>query len=324
MVWRRLLVSSGLLLLLSACSGALDPAGAGARRIADLWWVMFWVGLIPMVIVLVILVLAALGRKPGKSMTDGRIILGGGVVLSSMLLIPVVAMTVMVERDLHSEQGELVIDVVGHQYWWDLFYPHPDDDGAAVRTANEIHIPVGEPVTLRVTSHDVIHSIWIPEIHGKIDLIPGRTNEITIHAEESGVYQGRCAEFCGLGHGVMRLLVVASEPHEFEEWLRDESEPVDLDVDTETRRIFANSCAPCHTVRGLFEMTEIFEGDYGPDLTHLASRRMIGANLLPNTPQALARWIVDPQGVKPGNLMPDVGLGADELDIVLELLERLR
>lgn len=315
-------------LLVAGCAGALDPAGPGASRIAGLWWVLFWVGLIPVVIVTVLLVMIATGKvAPGKDrgglLTERRMILYGGLVLSTLLLVPVVAMTIVVERDIRQAegQGEFTIEVIGHQYWWEVIYPGPDGENT-VHSANEIHIPVGVPVNVRVTSNDVIHSIWVPEVQGKIDLIPGHTNEIIFHADREGVYRGQCAEFCGLGHAMMRLVVVASPADEFEEWLESESGPADIDVPTDTLRIFANSCAPCHTIKGVFD-NEAFEGDYGPDLTHFASRRMIGANLLPNTIEAQARWIVDPQGVKPGNRMPNVGLNSNDLNAILELLGQL-
>jgi cytochrome c oxidase subunit II len=309
--------------LLAACGGgALEPSGAGASRIADLWWVMFWLGLVPLVLVLGIIVAAATKREPGRFVTDRRMILYGGVLLSSLLLVPVVVVTTLVERDLRSDHGDgLIIELVGHQFWWDVFYPDPTGDGV-VRTANEIHIPVGETVILRVTSSDVIHSVWIPELHGKIDLIPGRVNELTLHAERAGVFEGRCGEFCGIGHALMGLVVVASPRAEFDDWLWQQSQPASIEVPTATRQAFANSCGPCHTVRGLFD-EEAFEGDYGPDLTHFASRRTIGASLLPNTTEALARWIVDPQGIKPGNRMPNVGLGAEDLNAIIALLREL-
>lgn len=309
--------------LVSCSGGVLDPSGAGARRITDVWWVMFWVGLIPLAIVLIILTLTAAGRQPGRLFTDRRIIVYGGVVLSSLLLVPVVAVTMLAERDLrHTDEAALTIEVVGHQFWWDVYYPDPTGEGT-VRGANEIHIPVGEPVVLRVTSNDVIHSLWVPEIHGKIDLIPGHTNELTVQADEAGVFRGQCAEFCGIGHALMRLIVVAAPPDEFDQWLIEQSQPADVTISSGLRQTFGNSCAPCHTVRGIFEIPETFEGDFGPDLTHFASRRMIGANILPNTPEALARWIIDPQGVKPGNRMPDVGLDADDLDDIIALLNEL-
>jgi cytochrome c oxidase subunit II len=323
-VRRRLFLGFAMAPLLGACGGgALEPSGAGAGRIADLWWVMFWLGVVPLVLVIGIIVAAATNRERGRFFTDQRMIVYGGVVLSSLLLIPVVVMTMLVERDLWSDRGDgLNIDIVGHQFWWDVFYPDPAGDGV-VRAANEIHIPVGEPVVLRVTSSDVIHSVWIPELHGKIDLIPGRVNELTIHAEQPGVFEGRCAEFCGIGHALMGLVVVATPREEFDDWLWQQSQPASVEVSTATRQTYANSCGPCHTVRGLYD-DETFEGVYGPDLTHFASRRTIGASLLPNTDEALARWIVDPQGIKPGNRMPDVGLGAEDLNAIIELLRELR
>lgn len=318
---KRLLLASTL--LLTGCGGALDPKGPGAERIADLWWVMFWVGLIPLVVVCVLLVMVVTGRGPQRFLTEGRLIVYGGVAFSAVLLVPVVVMTIVTERAMDAgPDGELVIDVTGHQFWWDITYPAPDGEGT-VRTANELHIPAGQPVELLVTSVDVIHSIWVPEIQGKIDMIPGTVNQLTVEAAEPGVYKGRCAEFCGIGHGVMRLLVVAHTPEDFDTWLEAEAAPARVtEVDAGTRQVFGNSCAPCHTVQGLFE-DQTFEGDFGPDLTHFASRRMIGANLLPNTSEALARWITDPQGVKPGNRMPDVGLDPEELNQVIDLLNGL-
>ncbi len=318
----RVPLAASMVLLLGACGGALEPSGVGARRIADLTWMMFWLGLVPLVLVVGIIVAAAARREPGPFVTDRRMIVYGGVVLSSLLLVPVVVMTTLVERDLRADQSDgLVIEVVGHQFWWDIFYPDPSGSGT-VRAANEIHIPVGEPVVLRVTSSDVIHSVWIPELHGKIDLIPGRINELTLHAERAGVFEGRCGEFCGIGHALMGLVVVATPRAEFDEWLWQQSLPASIDVPTATRQTYANACGPCHTVRGLFE-DETFEGIYGPDLTHFASRRTIGASLLPNTNEALARWIVDPQGIKPGNRMPNVGLGAEDLNAIIALLREL-
>jgi len=312
-------------LLVTGCGGALEPAGPVAGRIADLWWVLFWLGAAGFTVVGVILLLVSTGRESPDFVTDRHLILFGGIIMSLVLTIPAVVMTVVVERDLHQglrESTEIEIDLIGHQFWWDVVYRSGGDE---IRTANEIHIPTGEPVKLIVTSADVIHSVWIPEIAGKIDLIPGHSNELILHADTDGVYEGRCAEFCGLSHALMKLIVVASPREEFDVWLEGQASPADVEIDAGVRQAFANSCAPCHTVRGLFEdeISETFLGDFGPDLTHLASRRMIGANLIPNTPEGLARWIVDPQGVKPGNRMPDVGLSPDDLNEIIDFLQEL-
>lgn len=318
---RRLWLLAGSALLLAACGGVVEPAGQGARSISNLWWLMFWLGLIPILIVVGFIVTIVVRRRPNESrLTDRHMVIYGGVVLSSVLLIPVIIATAVTQLNIGVEGDDrLEIELTGHQFWWDIQYVNGDE---RVRSANELHIPTDTPVDLHLTSVDVIHSVWIPEIHGKMDLIPGQTNTLEIQADEPGVYEGRCAEFCGLGHALMQLVVVAHPPDEFQTWLEAEAAPAQIDVDTGTMQEYANSCAPCHTIRGVFD-DPIYEGDFGPDLTHLASRRQIGANILPNTREALGRWIIDPQGVKPGNRMPDVGLDGPALSDILDLLSQL-
>ena len=328
---------------LTALASALDPAGEGAERIAELWWVLLAATLVPFVVVVVVLVLGLLrGRgdveRPPllERLSDRQFVLLGGVGLPVLVIVPVVAMTIGVARSLEGAAAQpsvegLRIEVHGHQFWWDLRYPAPGASdpraSGSFRTANEIHIPVDTDVTLVLTSEDVIHSFWVPQLHGKIDLIPGRVNELTIRADRPGTYEGRCGEFCGLGHAAMRLVVIAHEEERFREWWRREAGPVDpaalAAADQGLRQTFANSCGPCHTVREMFESPDVFAGDFGPDLTHLASRNRLG-NLVPNTREGLGRWIVDPQGVKPGNKMPDVGLEGDDLAEIVEFLRRLR
>lgn len=318
---RRAVLISLLTISLGACGSGIEPAGEAARRIDRLTTTMFWLGLIPMVVVVGIIVAIVLWRRRHRSpVTERHFVMGGGVVFSILLLVPVIVLTAVTQLNLGIDGDDrLEIEITGHQWWWDIRYV--TDDGM-VRTANELHVPTDTPIDLRLTSADVIHSVWIPELHGKIDLIPDQVNTLEIHVDEPGVYEGNCAEFCGIAHALMRLLVVAHPPAEFETWLAEETAPPQVDVDIATMQEFANSCAPCHTVRGLFD-DHAYEGDFGPDLTHLASRRMIGANILPNTPEALARWIVDPEGAKPGNRMPDVGLDAEELTQILDLLRQL-
>jgi cytochrome c oxidase subunit 2 len=286
-------------------------------------------------VVVSLLVLAvvrrARGRPEGRAgrVSDHRVIVLGGIVLPALLLIPTIAMTISASRAQAEDRGDaLQIEVTGRQFWWDLRYPAPGanriEGDASFRTANEIHIPVGRPVELRLRSEDVIHSFWVPPLGGKTDLIPGRTNTLRIQADEPGVYRGRCAEFCGTGHALMRIMVVAEPEERFQEWMAREAGPVAEMPDTGLRQELANSCGPCHDMRGVYASRgEVFRGDFGPDLTHLAARRMIGANLLPNTREALGRWIVDPQGIKPGNRMPDVGLDGATLGDVVDYLETL-
>lgn len=331
---RLLLLAGAAPLVVAGCGeGVLDARGEGASRIVELWWVMFALTMIPLAIVSALLVLVLVRRRdapaPAEERGDRRWIVLGGVVLPLVVLLPILALTITTGRALGygDEEDALEVEIVAHQFWWDIRYPLPGSsslDGGSFRTANELHIPVGRPVTVRLESNDVIHSFWVPQLHGKMDLVPGRTNTLTLLAEEPGVYKGRCAELCGLGHGVMRFLVIAEPEEEFEAWLADEAGPLAVEPDPVVRQEFANSCAPCHDVRGLFEQEqEAFSGTFGPDLTHFASRRTIGADLLPNTREALGRWIVDPQGVKPGNRMPDVGLDGEELTTIVDFLREL-
>jgi cytochrome c oxidase subunit II len=207
---------------------------------------------------------------------------------------------------------------VAEKFWWRVRYPQYD-----IETANEIHIPTGERVRIRLTSADVIHSFWIPKLAGKIDATPGHTTEQVLETDEPGRYRGRCTEYCGLAHAQMVVFVVAQERQEFDDWLTTQQEPRPLPVDDDRlehgRQIFfGSSCAYCHAVQGHGPPNTI-----GPDLTYLATRDTIAGGILPNTRGFLAGWIVDPQAQKPGNLMPGTQIAGDELDALLDYLESL-
>jgi cytochrome c oxidase subunit II len=192
-----------------------------------------------------------------------------------------------------------------------------------VATANEIHVPVGRPVGIVLKSNDVIHSLWIPALHGKRDLLPGRENEIWIQADQAGFYRGQCAEYCGLQHAKMALTVVADLPDDFERWLSHMRGPAPAPTtDSQARGrdvVERGPCAMCHTVAGT-----LAGGRTAPDLTHVASRSAIGAGSIPNTRGNLAGWIADPQHIKPGNKMPPSGLASEELQALLDYLETLK
>jgi cytochrome c oxidase subunit II len=214
------------------------------------------------------------------------------------------------------EDAELSITVDAQNWWWEVEYPN----GAV--TANEIHIPAGEPVKLILESPDVVHSFWVPQLQAKMDHVPGEQNEMWLEADEPGRYRGQCAEFCGLQHAHMAFYVVAEEPEDFEEWLANEAadaaEP-DSTTAAQGRDVFLSStCVGCHAVRG----TEA-ESEIGPDLTHLAGRETIGAGKLDNTRENLSEFILDPQGVKPGIAMPPTDLEPEELEALLDYLEQL-
>ena len=211
------------------------------------------------------------------------------------------------------------IHVVAHQWWWEIQYVSPDPS-RDFTTANEIHIPVGQPVRFRLRGGDVIHSFWAPQLAGKMDAIPGQTNETWIEADKPGIYRGQCTEYCGLEHARMALLVVAETPAKFQSWWEHQlaAPPPPRGLAVVGQQDFQMHCASCHAVRG----TEA-EGALGPDLSHLMQRSTIASGVLPNDDSTLAHWIADPQSLKPGSLMPSPALSGQELMNVHAYLKTL-
>jgi cytochrome c oxidase subunit II len=221
-----------------------------------------------------------------------------------------------------TDRSMLTIDVTGRQWWWDVVYEDPVPQNS-FHTANEIHIPVGIPVRIKLASHDVIHSFWIPNLAGKKDLIPGHDNEIWIRADKPGTYRGPCAEFCGIEHAKMALFVVAEPQAQFAEWILHQRQPSVLPSDSLTSRGFmvfkSGPCATCHTIAGTGAAATV-----GPDLTHLQSRSTIAAGTLQNTRGNLAGWILDPQTLKPGAKMPPNAIAPNDFQALLAYLETLK
>jgi cytochrome c oxidase subunit 2 len=212
----------------------------------------------------------------------------------------------------------MTIEVVGHQWFWEIRYP-----GTKAVTANEIHIPVGERVNVVATTADVIHSLWVPQLNRKIDMIPGRRNRILLYAKKPGVYRGQCAEFCGLQHANMAMKVFADPPDRFRSWLANMAADRPAPRTASERRgeqvFLSNACSSCHTIRGTSAV-----GKVGPDLTHLATRTTLAALTIPNTKGYLGGWILDPQHIKPGNKMPALSLKGTDVQNLLAYLESLR
>jgi cytochrome c oxidase subunit II len=223
-------------------------------------------------------------------------------------------------EDASPPPSTLHVSVIGHQYWWEVRYPH-----YGVVTANEIHVPVAQPGShatyFELTSTDVIHSLWVPELAGKTDLIPGRINHMWFDASEPGVYRGNCTEFCGVQHANMLLQVVVEEPADFERWIAAQQKPhrVTVPFTDGQKRFMTSACAACHTIKG-----SPFLGRLGPDLTHLMSRRTIGSGVLPNSPADLRAWVSNSQDSKPGCLMPATKLSGQNLDQLTAFLETLQ
>jgi cytochrome c oxidase subunit 2 len=316
-------------LLFVTCRGdqsALDPAADASRDVATLWWAMFAVAAVVVAVVTMLVVSASVGARGDRARRRWlgrrglRLIGLGGVAVPLAILVVLFVLTLSILPSVSAPQGgdgDLVVEVVGRQYWWEVRYP---DHGLI--TANEIHIPTGTAVELRVRTADVIHSFWVPRLNRKIDMIPGRTNRILLRAEEPGEYRGQCAEFCGLAHAQMAFLVVAERPSDFDRWLARETGEAAVSASGSAalgQEVFLNSsCVSCHAIRGTSATATI-----GPDLTHVAGRRWLAAGTIPNSRGNLGGWIVDPASIKPGTKMPPSDLSGPELQALLDYLESL-
>jgi cytochrome c oxidase subunit II len=305
-----------------ASPSTLSPHGPSARRIDGLWWFMFWIAVGVFCVVIGMLLFGMFRRRGPESPQKG----GGemAVVLLGIVAPAIILVTLFVVslRDLNAlstpvRTDAMTIDVIGHDWWWEVRYPDRQ-----IVTANEIHIPTGKPVLLHLSTDDVIHSFWVPELSHKIDMIPGKINRMLLQADTPGIYRGQCAEFCGLQHARMSFLVIAEPSSRFDAWASAESQPLAANSGAAARgeKVFLDStCVSCHAIQG----TGARPTD-GPDLTHFGSRRTIAANTLPNNRGNLAAWIQDPQGIKPGALMPPAVLEPDQLDDLLTFLEGLK
>jgi cytochrome c oxidase subunit 2 len=217
--------------------------------------------------------------------------------------------------------GALRIELTGRQWWWHAVYFDPQT-GQRFVTANELHLPVGRAAVITLRSDDVIHTLWLPNLHGKKDMIPGQVTEIRLRADQAGEYRGQCAEFCGQQHTLMALLVVAEPAQQYQAWAAGQMRPASVQGEVAQRglQVFGEQhCAGCHTINGTTAA-----GTAGPDLTHLASRRTLAAGTLPNTRGHLGGWIVDAPSLKPGTLMPASPMPPDELHALLAYMETLK
>lgn len=316
--------------LLAGCNhvqSALAPAGDQAAAIERVWDLMLWI-CVPMYV----LVLAALGwalwRKRSRGHTaegDRRAAIGltAFVVLVAGLLTVLTASSYIADRRLHASVADPVrVRVTALQWWWQVEYLDADPS-KQFTTANELHLPVDRPARIELRSNDVIHSLWIPVLNGKEDLIPGRTNVIVMTPRKTGTYRGQCAEFCGLQHANMALDVRVDDASAFAAWkarqLAPAVKPSTPTAQAGMQAFNATACAMCHTIAG----TDA-GGVTGPNLTHLASRRSLAAGALPLNRGTLAAWIADPQRQKPGTNMPEVSLEHQQLADIVDYLMTLQ
>jgi cytochrome c oxidase subunit II len=332
----RMVIASAPGFLCAGCApgwqSALDPHGVQAAHLDRLMTLIMVACAAIWLLVVATLAWAVLRRRPSRSQpltvnerSQRRMTVAVACsVAATAVIIAIFTLASFLVTRLLAEptEADLTIKVRGYQWWWDVTYL---DDGKSPLfvTANEIHIPVGRPVRLELSAADVIHSFWVPSLAGKQDLIPGRDNAMTLTATRAGIYRGQCAEFCGMQHARMAMIVVAQPPSEFDAWqqaqLSDGVSPTS-DEQRAGRDIFmSKACSACHSVRGTTAV-----GKNGPDLTHIGSRRSIAAGVLDNTRGSLAAWIADPQTIKPGNNMPMVPLSGDDLNAVSAYMTSLK
>ena len=299
----------------------LDPAGIAAQTIAGVAWSLFVGSALIFAGVMALLVMA-LRHRVGMINTRWWIV-SGGLVFPAVVLSVLMGYTAVRSAQLTRTPpaDALVISVVGKMWWWEVRYRTPD--GTNMVLANELHIPVNRPVVIGLSSSDVIHSFWVPQLGGKMDMVPGRTNQLVLQATAPGVYRGQCAEYCGEQHARMAMHIVVHTPADFDIWLAAQAQPARAPASPLAERgraaFVAQRCTACHTVRGVSE-----EGRLGPDLTHVGSRLYLGAGTLRNDAAAMQRWIAHVQTVKPGARMPSFGeRDAADLEAMAAWLEAL-
>jgi len=303
-----------------------SPASELASQIGDLFSFIIWVAIAVFVIVEAVLVFAIVRyrARPG----DGRPpqVHGNTRLEIAWTIIPAVILAVIAVPTISTifrtyssaPAGALQVKVIGHQWWWEAQYPDEK-----VITANEIHVPVGRPVNFQLNSGDVIHSFWVPRLAGKRDVVPGRTNQLWFTPSQVGTYEGQCAEFCGAQHANMRFRVIVDPVDTYQAWVQGQLappvQPAAGSLAAQGLGIYRGAaCVGCHTIQG------VSEGKVGPNLTHLASRTMIGAGTLDNTPENLRGWVKNPSEVKPGVLMPANLIPDQNLDAVVAYLQSLK
>jgi cytochrome c oxidase subunit II len=312
------------------------PAGPQSAALFDLWLWMLVACIVVFVLIMAALAIA-LWRAPRATeetapdivpqpRVDSKLrrAVWYGVAVSSVMLTALLIASFLTDRAIAKLPLEdaVHIELVAHQFWWEARYD-ATDPALAFATANEVHVPVGRPVLLTLRADDVIHSFWVPSLHGKKDLIPGRETTFAFRADQPGTYRGQCAEFCGYQHAHMTLFIMADAPADYERWASGQRQPAASPVTTQQKRGLAlvegATCAMCHRIAGTRA-----QGRRAPDLTHVASRETLAAGTIRNEDEARARWIADPHKVKPGVNMPPVALAPSDLAAVTAYLGSLK
>lgn len=320
-----------LALLLSGCSSGIASFDVVSRQGHDIRWLFLLVMILSALVFLLvasILIFVLLRYRAGRVHQEPRQVTGNRKIEFIWTAIPVVILTVLfilsiqamhrVEAVQGKSSDPIHVEIIGHQWWWEYRYTDYNID-----TANELVLPAGEPVTLKITSDDVIHSFWVPEIGWKQDAIPTKMNTMQVTLDRPGSWEGTCSQYCGAQHAWMRILVVAKTPQQFTSWVRQHKQPAPAPVSALAKQgeqlYMSSTCVSCHTIAGTDS-----KGTVGPNLTHLADRKYIGSGVLTNTPAHLKEWVADAQSVKPDILMPRFNFTSQQLDEIVAYLEGLK
>ena len=320
-----------LLVMLTACSGeypqsTLHPTADFGSEIDRLFRTIVWWALGVFVVVETALVVAIIRFRDRPGAATPKPVHGSTLLEISWTLAPAIVLIFIAVPTIRTifrtdgapPENAMQVEVIGHQWWWEFRYPE-----FGIVTANEMRVPVGEPVTLVMTSEDVIHSFWAPKLGGKRDVMPGRTTRISFVPDSLGTFLGQCAEFCGESHANMRMRVIVEDSAGFAAWVAQErtapsvEETLSGDVAAGLGVFRTKGCVACHTIEG------VAAGVLGPNLSHVGSRTTIAAGILPNTAEGLARWIRDPVGEKPGSLMPQMPMTEEQLSALVAYLQSL-
>lgn len=310
-----------LKLLTPTSPSAFDAAGSAASLSLESMWLL---GILVTAVFALVAALTFHALRRPQPVREQRWIYGGGLAFPAVVLALLFAYSAARSVALlkPAPDDAMLVTIVAHGWWWEVRYRGPD--GTDVVSANEVRLPVGRPVRFALTASDVIHSFWVPQLAGKVDMVPGRINHLALVAQRAGVYRGQCAEFCGVQHARMALQVIVMEPPAFDGWLaaeaRDAASPATPRAQGGAALFLQSGCAACHTVRGVSVGATL-----APDLTHVAARGTLGAGTLPNTPGAMLAWIAGVQTLKPGAAMPSFAhLPPDTLAALAAYLESLR
>jgi cytochrome c oxidase subunit 2 len=311
----------------AGCSGGLATLGTAsptARGTTDLFYFVFWFAVAVFVITEGILVYSVFRFRRKDANEFPTQIHGSNPLEVGWTLAPaiiVIVLFVFTVRTMNTiadfPPGNLTVKVTGHQWWWEFEYVE-----LGIVTANELHIPVGQTVNIKLETADVIHSFWIPRLSGKTDLVPGRTNTMVLRADQADKYYGQCAEFCGVNHANMRLAAIAQNQADFDAWVTQmKTPPADVVGDAaKGKAVFeSGACVGCHTIQGTKGA-----GKVGPNLTHFGSRSTLAAGVLENKPENVAKWLKDPHAIKPEAVMPNLGLKDEDISVLVAYLESLK